>query len=1168
MQRLIYILSLVFLFSFTDVVGQTNNLRTKKIVFVSDTLTIDSLNILPNSVVLKSMDGRLISVSAYEFNFEKSCLIRKDKSLVDTLTLSYRVFDFNISKNYYHKDINQLQKSNAILNNPFIISYNNSNTNGSNSIFQNDGLVKNGSVSRGISFGNNQDVVINSNLNLQVSGKLTPEIEIALAATDNNIPIQPDGNTQQLQEFDKVYIQLNDNSTKLIMGDFQLNRPNSYFMNFYKRTQGLFVNNIYKDSLNAKEKFELSSTASAAVSRGRFARNVIQGIENNQGPYRLRGADGELFIIMLSGTEKVYIDGKLLTRGQENEYVVDYNTSEITFTAKQIITKDKRITVEFQYSERNYARSLFYVSEEFKTDKIKLGFNFYQEQDNKNKSLLQSLSGEDKLKLSLIGDTLSSASTSGASIADFNTTEVFYQKQDTIANSVLYKDIFIYSTNPDSINYRVKFSFVGDKKGNYNQIQSTANGKVFVWVEPIAGIPQGSYEPVILLVTPKQKKLLTSSLDYAINKNQNIRLEGAFSQNDINTFSKFDSKNDNSNAAKILYNGKVNFKTKNDSVNKNKINVLNYNVNYEYTQKNFTPIERFRSVEMDRDWNRPRDSVFNDQHIILSGLNYTLGTKVKSDYTFAHFKEGSSYSGFKQSTNQAFNLKKTNFHYVGSLLNSNNNAFGTIFYRHKATVSQNISKLKIMYNDEFENNRFNYTAKDSLLPRSYAFWDWEASASNADSTATSIKVFYRERTDKALKLNKLSNSAKAQNVGFSMNVNKWRNHYLKTTITYRKLNIIDSLITTAKADNTLLSRFEYSPRLFKGFIQSNIFYETGYGLEPKREYAFIEVNTGQGTHFWRDYNGNGIKELNEFEIAQYSDQAIYIKIYTPTNNYVKAGHNQFNFSLNIKPAVFKKSDAKGFAKLMARFATQTVYRMDNKRYNSTDLVFNPLELNLNDSNMVNVNSTFRQALFFNQSSQVCGFDYTFQDNKNKQLLTNGFETRYLQTHELRARYNINKAWTIFGTGIKGTKLSEAQLFSNRNYKIDYYETEAKLSFQPNTSFRISGLYKRSDKQNNYNFAADKAVLNNIGVELKYNKLSKGSLNLKADYIDISFNNSENTPVAFELLNALKPGRNITWNLLYQQNLNSNLQISFTYDGRKSEGNKMIHIGGAQIRAFF
>jgi hypothetical protein len=38
-----------------------------------------------------------------------------------------------------------------------------------------------------------------------------------------------------------------------------------------------------------------------------------------------------------------------------------------------------------------------------------------------------------------------------------------------------------------------------------------------------------------------------------------------------------------------------------------------------------------------------------------------------------------------------------------------------------------------------------------------------------------------------------------------------------------------------------------------------------------KEFQYIKVTDGQGIYKWTDYNGDGIQQLDEFEIAEYSD---------------------------------------------------------------------------------------------------------------------------------------------------------------------------------------------------------------------------------------------------------------------------------------------------------
>jgi hypothetical protein len=174
-------------------------------------------------------------------------------------------------------------------------------------------------------------------------------------------------------------------------------------------------------------------------------------------------------------------------------------------------------------------------------------------------------------------------------------------------------------------------------------------------------------------------------------------------------------------------------------------------------------------------------------------------------------------------------------------------------------------------------------------------------------------------------------------------------------------------------------------------------------------------------------------------------------------------------------------------------------------------------------------------------------------------------------NEVHLRWNINRQWTLQSSVKQGIKKNNSQFFTARNYHIEYFETEPKISFQPGSSFRVTVLYKYSEKKNTLSISGimqGKTTSQNFGGEIKYNALNKGSLIARTNFILIAYNDAENTPLAYEMLEGLKTGKNYTWNIGYSRTLANNIQLTLSYDGRQSPGVKAIHTGNAQVRAFF
>jgi len=438
---LTFIIFLIGLYGFSQ--NHKSNYRTKKVA-IKNSIRIDSVSINSNGFSIKKKDSTIIDSTFYDVDFAKAILTFKKPIDTDSIIINYLKFPNFLTKTYKQLDESIIVENNDNLQKLYKLSQPNT----SKDFVPFNGLTTSGSISRGVTIGNNQNSVLNSELDMQITGKLNNKVSLRASIQDANIPLQESGYSQRLDEFDQVFIELFSDNWNIRAGDIDLQNNNSYFAEFSKRVQGLYINaNLGEDTKNT------NLFAAGALVRGQFTTSQFTAQEGNQGPYKLQGSNGELFVLIVSGSETVYVNGVALKRGENEDYIIDYNAGEIIFNSTYPITSEMRITVDYQFSERNYSRLVTYGGSRFESKKLNIGVSVYSENDAKNQPLQQNLSEEQVQILANAGDDGSLMVSSSEVQEALNDNRILYKKE--LIDGV---EAFVFSNNEDDELYRVTFT--------------------------------------------------------------------------------------------------------------------------------------------------------------------------------------------------------------------------------------------------------------------------------------------------------------------------------------------------------------------------------------------------------------------------------------------------------------------------------------------------------------------------------------------------------------------------------------------------------------------------------------------------------------------------------------------------------------------------------------
>jgi hypothetical protein len=1098
---------------------------SKKFLIKGDTIQIDSVSINSQRFTIFNSQSKLIPFQEYKIDFGKAILIIDSKKYTEIRVEYFRFPDF-VTKNYTPFDEKLIVPNSTNTGKLYSLTTNKKVS----EIKLFNGLKTKGFITRGITSGNNQNAVTNSALDLEISGKLSKDVTLLANIFDTNIPLQENGYSQNITDFDRIFIEMFSKNWRVKAGDISLENKESYFLNFSKQVSGLQV------EANVNKKIKVG--ASGAIVRGKFNRFNFTAVEGNQGPYKLFGVNNEPAIVIIAGSETVYINGIPIKRGEDKDYTIDYNLAEIEFNTTFPITNDMRILVEFQYSDRNYSRFITYEEASFKSNNFNLSGYFYSENDAKNQPLQQSLTEEQKEVLVNAGNNQDLMISESAFRDEYSENKILYKKVLSGAT-----EVFEYSTISNDELYFVTFTSVGQNRGDYTIDKSTAIGTIFKYI----GANLGEYSPIIRLVAPTKSQFFIVKSDYNPTEKTRLSTEIAFSNNDANLFSSIDDNQNTALAAKVGW----------EQILIDKKWQLKSNINHEFVQQNFKTIQRWESVEFNRDWN----IVSNNATKNLFQSEFTLQNK-KDDfilYRFNNLTYTNIFKGNKHELSSKIKLKNTSFSFDGSLLNNTSSLEDNSFFRAKAKIEHRFTKTWIGSFINFENNDRKNKTTQEFINLSHRFNEYETYLGIGDSTKIFAKIGVNYRNNDSIKLNKFTevNNRKTVYVNSKIIENK------KTNLSvYANYRITENAFQVD--EKSLNSKVIFKQRLFNDFLSFGTIYETSSGNIARQDYVYIKTEPGQGFYTWIDYNNDGIQDFNEFEIAQFQDQAEYLRIPKPNLIYIASQRAKWDQSLTLNFG--KWATKEGFKKTISHFYNQSFLTIENEKERiGNSFYLNPFDID--ENNLIGLNFSFRNSLYFNRNLQKNSFTYTYGSSKNKQQYFIGNQENNIKIHQLNYSHKFSSFWLIDLMTKSSMNTLETENFSNRNYEINVQEIEPKISFLFNKDNRFSVSYHYKKKKNQLqNF--EKLQQQKFGLDYFYIDKKKNQISASIQVFLNDFTGNTNTPVAYQMLEGLQAGENYTWNLLFNKKLNSFLNLNLNYLGRKSENSKTIHTGSVQLRAIF
>ena len=1049
--------------------------------------------------------------------------------------------------------------------------------------FEGIDLQRSGSLSRGVVGGTRRDVRVESGLRLQLQGEVADSVFVRALLTDENTPIQPEGTTQRLQNFDRVFLEIGAPQGQARLGDVEVDLDGGAFGQFTQKVQGAALRS---DGLGRGAGLAGGDvTVFGAVSRGQFRAQDLEPRDGVQGPYRLRGRNGEDAIIVVAGSERVYLDGELLTRGRTEDYVIDYPQAEITFTSSRLITDDRRITVEFQYSTTQFTRTLVGGRATAKAwrgaegdPRLTLGATVIRQADGRDFQTAFDLSREDSLRLARAGDD--PAVRSGARRVEFDPEAPFvHYRRDAVSAPGGGQDTAFVALQeappPGTPVFRVRFTRVGRGAGAYRRAGTQANGVVYEYV----GAQEGAYAPTQPLPAPTRQRLVDVTGAVEPIPGLTVSGEWAGSVNDENRFSSLDAGNDRGRAYAL----DVRLAPQPLSAGSRVLGAVSGRVRRWHRGPDFVTFDPTRPVEYGRRWNLSRSGSGLPERLRGAGGETVDRAQVAVDWgeesgleaSLGRLRVGSAFEAWRRRgavSVAEWGGPRLSLQTVAITSTDRPGGIEGAWWRHRGTLRQPLlnGRLVPRVTVERETRRQRVQATDSLADESFRFWEVRPGLSyEAGPLRATGSLEYR--SEDGVAAGRLRDATRAWTAQTEVAYDPDAPYRASVRGGVRRRSVTDLFRRTERRRETesVILQVDGQARPLDRAVDLRFFYDAATERTPIQQEIYVQTTPGRGRFVWRDANDDGLQQLDEFVPETTPNEGTYVQRFVPSDTLESVVDLEARTRLTLRPRRLWPRAEAWWQRGLRHVTTET--EIEVREQSRTERPGDIYRLNLarfrRAGRTIDGAMRLQQRVELFRTRRAYGLDASWRQVRGLTERAAGAERRFLNRWTVEGRVRPVRAWELRLAGTAEQDRVRSEAFDEaRSFDIRTLRVRPSASYRPTRTVDVTAAGVYAQKRDRAK--GRRADLLKVPVELTWRRAGRLRLTATAELAHVDLAGTAVGQAQFELTDGRGPGTSALWGLQGRYALTDNLRATLNYDGRAPATADPLHTVRVQLNASF